>query len=166
MGVKKMWICGAVGLLVLFLPFTVSAEPTVTVQLPQDFPVGLPTIFAGDFEGERLPRQVFALYHPKLGGQKLLGQSDEEGRRVWIALTATSGVIGKTIELKGAEVETEPILKTVMVENYPDFETKEFRGAYVFLDGLRPVLLYQAKPVTRHEHTRAGFVHPLRGLDG
>ncbi|MEO8499232.1 MAG: DUF6807 family protein, partial [Planctomycetota bacterium] len=32
--------------------------------------------------------------------------------------------------------------------------------------GDRSVLFYQSKPVTEHNHTRAGYVHPLFGLDG
>ncbi|MCA9121803.1 MAG: PmoA family protein [Planctomycetaceae bacterium] len=35
-----------------------------------------------------------------------------------------------------------------------------------FRSGDRPVLFYQSEPITEHGHTRAGFVHPLYGLDG
>ncbi len=37
---------------------------------------------------------------------------------------------------------------------------------FQFRSGDRPVLFYQSEPATEHNHTRAGFVHPLYGLDG
>ena len=37
---------------------------------------------------------------------------------------------------------------------------------FQFRSGYRPVLFYQSEPITEHNHTRAGFVHPLYGLDG
>lgn len=37
---------------------------------------------------------------------------------------------------------------------------------FTFLSDDRVVLFYQQTPVTEHNHTRAGYVHPLVGLDG
>ena len=39
-------------------------------------------------------------------------------------------------------------------------------AGYRFHSGNRVVLFYQQAPVTEHDHTRAGYVHPLYGLDG
>ncbi len=36
---------------------------------------------------------------------------------------------------------------------------------FLFRSDERPVLFYQSKSMTKHQHTRAGFVHPLYGLD-
>ncbi|MBC8352564.1 MAG: PmoA family protein [Planctomycetes bacterium] len=39
-------------------------------------------------------------------------------------------------------------------------------AGFKFCSRGRLVLFYQSKPITQHNHTRAGFVHPLFGLDG
>lgn len=39
-------------------------------------------------------------------------------------------------------------------------------AGFLFRSGDRSVLFYQSEPVTEHNHTRAGYVHPLFGLDG
>lgn len=43
---------------------------------------------------------------------------------------------------------------------------KQTDVGYMFRSGERSVLFYQIQPVTNHDHSRAGFVHPLFGLDG
>ncbi|MCA9146616.1 MAG: PmoA family protein [Planctomycetaceae bacterium] len=43
---------------------------------------------------------------------------------------------------------------------------KQTDQGFQFLSSDRPVLFYQSEPVTEHNHTRAGYVHPLYGLDG
>jgi hypothetical protein len=43
---------------------------------------------------------------------------------------------------------------------------EESEAGFTFLDDDRTVLFYQRQPVTNENHTRAGYVHPLIGLDG
>ncbi len=43
---------------------------------------------------------------------------------------------------------------------------KEADQGFLFQSGNRPVLFYQRSPIAQHGHSRAGFVHPLYGLDG
>ena len=143
-----------------------AAEPAVTIDLPADFPLGLPTVVAGNLDGEPRPGVAFELSHPDLAGQTLLGQCDAAGTRVWVALTASKEIIGKPLRFTAAKINGKPLLRTASAESLTAAQRGDVRGAVGFLEGPRPVLFYQRKPVTQHDHTRAGFVHPLRGLDG
>lgn len=128
-------------------------QTTVSLDLPADLPTGLPTIVAGEMNEMRGPGTMLELSHPKLGEQKLLGQC-EGGKRIWVALTATKEMVGEPLKLTATDKQSTLHLNI-----------DEGDDGVRFLDDDREVLFYQKKPLTRHEHTRAGFVHPLRGLD-
>ena len=49
-------------------------------------------------------------------------------------------------------------------ENHVRIEASD--AGFTFFSDDRAVLFYQQAPVTEHNHTRAGYVHPLIGLDG
>ena len=145
----------------------VRAELIVRLKVPADFPVDLPTVVSGELQGVSLPHRTFSLSHPKFRDQSLVGQSDDQGRRVCIALSVPSDAVGTTLDLQAVEVETAAILKIKEEsEDTSSLGIEGVQGAQVMLDGDRAVLVYHAQPMTRHEHTRAGFVHPVRGLDG
>ncbi|MBP90235.1 MAG: hypothetical protein CMJ64_26590 [Planctomycetaceae bacterium] len=134
------------------------AETTVSINLSADFPLGIATVVRGELRGELMPNMTWELSHPKLGDQKLLGQSDESGKRLWIALTATEELIGKPLDLKGVAAEIDFGDEAVM-------STTRRAGGYALKESDRLILFYQKDALTRHGHTRAGFVHRLRGLD-
>ncbi|MEX0818564.1 MAG: PmoA family protein, partial [Pirellulaceae bacterium] len=99
------------------------------------------------------PGSVFAVQHPSLDHSPL-GQVDDTGR-IFFPLTAGSNIVGERITL---DVRARERIERVVMA--PSDE------GFAMLADNRPVLFYQREPVTAHNHTRAGYVHPLVGLDG
>lgn len=64
-------------------------------------------------------------------------------------------VLAMSATLVGAD---SPLNNSVIIE--------QTDTGFLIRSGDRSVLSYQRDPVTMHGHTRAGFVHPLYGLDG
>lgn len=128
----------------------------VVINLPADCPVGLPIVVPGmqivDPDGEPLEAE---LSHPDLGDQKAIAQYDFGSETAWVAITPSRKLIGKRIRLTATPIKHQAVMRIVKRD-----------GGYQFFEGDRPVLFYQSQPITRHEHTRAGFFHPLKGIDG
>ena len=143
----SVWIGSTVG--------SLHAESSVLIELPADIPLGLQVVVPGMLEADQDRSQSFELSHPLLGSEKLLAQAERPGNRCWISLTATSELVGKPIRFEARPVEKKRSIQ---------INTRD--GGHAFLEGERAVAFYQSEPITRHDHTRAGFVHPLRGLDG
>jgi hypothetical protein len=132
------------------------AQCSVVLDLPADCPIGLPVVVPGtlivDPNGCN-GAETFEL--SQFGKQKILAQYDSASRHAWVALTPSREMIGKKVHLAATAIKKRETLR---------IEKRE--GGYEFLEGDRSVLFYQSEPMERHDHTRAGFVHPLKGLDG
>ena len=128
----------------------------LAVRVPSDFPLGLYTYLVVDAPCDASQATVFQLRDRRLGTKKMLAQRDRDGR-LWCAVRIQDQrLLGKQIQLVAHPVESQD---GVVIE--PQAEGFEFR------DHDRPVLFYQKIPRTMDGHfQRAGFVHPLRGLDG
>lgn len=137
------------------------AELTVSLKLPDDFPVGLATIVAGELQGEVFPGTLLRLSHPTLGPATILGQHAWGSQQVWFPFAATQDMLGKKLDFQ-AEVTTGE--GTLQVNSQKTIWFSDQRP-YVFSEKGREVLAYHDRPVTRGEYTRAGFIHPLLGLD-
>lgn len=137
------------------------AELTVSLKLPDHFPVGLPTIVAGELQGEVFPGTLLRLSHPDLGQTKVLGQHAWGSQQVWFPFAATKAMLGKKLNFQ-AELTTGERTLGVKPQNIIWFSDAT---PHVFSEKGREVLAYHDRPVTRGEYTRAGFIHPLLGLD-
>jgi hypothetical protein len=104
--------------------------------------------------GPLLPnRRAFAIQHSSFGNA--IGQMETQSNRVFIATKVRSDIVGQQIALDVEAVKGEMCVK---IERSDE--------GYTFHSDDRAVLFYQREPVTKHERTRAGYVHPLTGLDG
>ncbi len=128
----------------------------LSVRVPSHFPLGLYTYLVVDAPCDASQSTVFQLRDRRLGTKKMLAQRDRDGR-LWCAVRIQDQrLLGKQIQLVAHPVESQD---EVVIE--PQTEGFEFR------DHDRPVLFYQKTPRTMDgQFQRAGFVHPLRGLDG
>ncbi len=130
-----------------------DAAIRVTFDLAADFPTGVPTIVAGTLNRDVKSGSVFSIQHPSLDGP-LVGQVDDTGR-IFFAHNVTSVVAGQHV-----------VLEASPVDRVGHMEIKPSDAGYTFLSDGRAGLFYQREPVTNQDHTRAGYVPPLIGLDG
>ncbi len=128
----------------------------LAVRVPAHFPLGLYTYLVADAPCDASQSTVFQLQDRRLGEKKLLAQRDRDGR-CWCAVRIQDRrLLGRQIQLVTQPVESQ---QGVLIK--PQAE------GFEFCDHDRPVLFYQKTPRTMDgQFQRAGFVHPLRGLDG
>ncbi|MBI85996.1 MAG: hypothetical protein CMJ81_22600 [Planctomycetaceae bacterium] len=128
----------------------------LVVTVPSRFPLGLSTYLAVDVPCGASQSAVFQLRDQRLGAKDMLAQRDRDGHLWCVVRIQDQRLLGRQIKLVAHPVESQP---GVLIE--PQAEGFEFR------DHDRPVLFYQKTPRTMDGQVRrAGFVHPLRGLDG
>lgn len=137
------------------------AELTVSLRIPDDFPVGLPTIVSGELAGEVFPGTLLLLSHPTLGQTKVLAQHAWGSKQVWFPFAAHKEILGRQLTFQ-AQMTTGERTLGVKPQNIIWFSDVT---PHVFSEKGREVLAYHDQPVTRGKYTRAGFIHPLLGLD-
>ena len=121
------------------------------VQIPSGIPDGWPSPVAAVFEGPVPQDRVFRVLAEHPDGP--LTQLDPE-----------SGILWLMGDLPAAGVHSvEPDPGTAE----PAFRAVSNDQGYLVSEGERPVLFYQSEPRSLDgKFTRAGYVHPLYGLDG
>jgi len=130
-------------------------QQVVSVNVPADFPRGLPVVLSGEWSGDAPAERMLRLQPPPDSDQPILGQLEAGSRRVWFVMSLPEPPAKQRVEFPATPQRAEATLRIL-----------ESAEGFQFVDDGRPVLFYQRRPVTQHEHTRAGYVHPLRGLDG
>lgn len=126
-------------------------SPEVRIRIPPGIPDGWSSPVAAAFEGRNPQGRIFELVPASQNGT--LVQLDSE--------TGTPWLMG---DLPAAGVYS---VKTGMGEVEPAFRVDSNEEGYLVSEGDRPVLFYQSAPRSLDgEYTRAGYVHPLYGLDG
>ena len=133
-----------------------EARSVVRVQLPNDFPVGLPAPVAGTLEGSA-PESTQFILKPTQGRRPAVpGQLDPASGKVWFFWQANNREPGTTLSFKVLPLDSAPIARV-----------REQSDGFQFYESDRPVLFYQREPKSQEgKFTRAGYVHPLLGLDG
>ena len=128
----------------------------LVVRVPAHFPLGLYTYLVVDAPCDVLQSTVFQLRDRRLGPKNMLAQRDCDGRLWCVVRIQDQRLLGKQIQLVVHPVESQD---GVLIDKQPE--------GFEFFDHDRPVLFYQKTPRTMDgQFQRAGFVHPLRGLDG
>lgn len=129
---------------------------TATLHLPADFPVGLRAPVLGKLDGD-VPDETQFLLKTTQGRKPTVAAQRERGTdNVWFLWEANRGEPGSTLEFEVLPLENSPLARIA-----------ERSEGFQFLEGDRPVLFYQQQPKSREgKYTRAGYVHPLLGLDG
>jgi hypothetical protein len=123
----------------------------------------MPTVVVGELQGEVFPGQLLALSHPVLGTTKVLGQYAQGGKQVWFPFAATKETLGQQLDFQAERTTGE---RPLVVKRESMLELLDPNlMPYLFSEQGRDVLAYHDQPVTRGQHTRAGFIHPLFGLD-
>lgn len=152
------FLASAVVLLVLGLKAVHAADAsstTIAVRIPKNLPLGLRTVVSGKIVGDDTSR-IFQVEHPGLTDGSVLAQREADGDRVLFFATLEKAELrGRTLSLTAVHHPSEDRVAII-----------ERGGGYEFLDGSRPVMFYQRDPKTKSGLTRAGYVHPLYGLDG
>ena len=155
---RSLLLLSATLMLICMEPIVLRAGKPhkLAVRVPSHFPLGLYTYLVVDAPCDASQSTVFQLRDRRLGTKKMLAQRDRDGR-LWCAVRIQDQrLLGRQIHLVAHPVDSQD---GVVIE--PQAEGFEFR------DHDRPVLFYQKIPRTMDgQFQRAGFVHPLRGLDG
>ena len=122
-----------------------------TVRIPPGIPEGWSSPVAATFEGRVPQGRVFAVLSANRNGN--LAQLDPETGILWL--------MGDLPAAGVHSVKTEP----EVVEGA--FQVTADAQGYLVSEGERPVFFYQSAPRSLDgRYTRAGYVHPLYGLDG
>lgn len=122
-----------------------------TVRIPPGIPEGWSSPVAATFEGRVPQGRVFAVLPANRNGN--LAQLDPETGILWL--------MGDLPAAGVHSVKKEP----EVVEGA--FQVTADAQGYLVSEGERPVFFYQSAPRSLDgRHTRAGYVHPLYGLDG
>ena len=126
-------------------------SPEVRIRIPPGIPDGWSSPVAAAFEGRNPQGRIFELVPASQNGT--LVQLDSETGTLWL--------MG---DLPAAGVYS---VKTGTGEVEPAFRVASNEEGYLVSEGDRPVLFYQSAPRSLDgKYTRAGYVHPLYGLDG
>ena len=127
----------------------------VICPISESLPRKLSTVVCGDLRGDIVSTRCFILQSTDLPAKSWLGQAEANAGRVWFAINLPEDIVGKELTLNAKPTDSEPTMRVV-----------ESDAGFEFRDGEQLVLFYQRQPVAREGHTRAGYVHPLVGLDG
>ena len=121
------------------------------VRIPPGIPEGWSSPVAATFEGRVPQGRVFAVLPANQNG--IRAQLDPETGILWL--------MG---DLPAAGVHS---VKPDPGEAEPAFRVVSDDQGYLVSEGKRPVFFYQSEPRSLDgKYTRAGYVHPLYGLDG
>lgn len=126
-------------------------SPEVRIRIPPGIPDGWSSPVAATFEGRVPQSRIYTVLPENQNGP--LAQLDPE-----------TGVLWLMGDLPGAGVHS---VRPDPGEVEPAFRVVPDDQGYLVSEGERPVLFYQSAPRSLDgQYTRAGYVHPLYGLDG
>lgn len=136
---------------------SLAAEPaSITVQLPESFPVELSTVISARLNNVTGDASTFQLKDDRLGPASVLAQREVGTDRVWLtARVRDQQLLGSSAKI---QVTPQSVTPLVTITSQPE--------GFQFWDQGRKVMFYQQQPASDGEYTRANFVHPLLGLDG
>ena len=121
------------------------------IRIPSGIPEGWSSPVAAPFEGPVPQGRVFTV--PAANSNGTLAQLDPETGILWLMGDLPAAGVHS---VKPGPGEVEAVFRVV-----PDDQ------GYLVSEGERPVFFYQSAPRSLDEQsTRAGYVHPLYGLDG
>lgn len=130
---------------------TKSFASTFRIRIPQEIAEGWSAPVAATFEG-RVP-SVRAFVFPALPSNEILAQLDQKTGILWLMGDLPTPGFHQVVQ---ASEEQEPAFQVL----------KKAQG-YLISEGERPIFFYQASPKSlRGELPRAGYVHPVYGLEG
>ena len=155
MRISSFHCCCCLAFFVFAAPLVAADEATrITFQLASDFPIAVPTVISGTIDRDAKLGSTVAIRHPSLANS-VVGQQEAQSGRVFFATAVSKEMIGRQATFDAEAVDDEA---RVTIEPTD--------AGFTFLSDGRAMLFYQREPVTLHDHTRAGYVHPLTGLDG
>ena len=126
-------------------------SPEARIRIPEGIPEGWSSPVAATFEGPVPQGRVFSV--PAANADRTLAQLDPATGILWLMGDLPAAGIHPVEPVAG---EGEPAFRVV----------SDDQGSLVF-EGERPVLFFQSAPrALDGRYTRAGYVHPLYGLDG
>ncbi len=121
------------------------------VRVPSGIPQGWSSPVAATFEGPVPRGRVFTVMATNPNGT--LAQLDPETGILWLMGDPPAAGVHS---VKPGPGEVEPAFRVVSDDQ-----------GYLVTEGARPILFYQSAPRSLDgQYTRAGYVHPLYGLDG
>lgn len=132
-----------------------GAGRQISLSIPEGFPTDLSVVVVGHLQGESAAGETIRLRPAEFSDRPLIGQIGSDGKQVWIPMRVPKKLVGTDLRIQGELTDGD---RAIRVE-----DTDE---GFQFWDGDSKRLFYQRAPVTQHKHTRAGYVHPLRGMDG
>lgn len=154
------WLVPAIALSAVIASPAIAAEPAVTASatIPQNFPVGLMTVFAASPNGKLPPASAFHITAAELASsESVAAQRDSQsGQLLFISRMVDESLRGKTLELQATPSTEKPVVTI----------TKKEAG-WQFSDADRPMLFFQTQVKAKDgKYARAAYVHPLLGLAG
>lgn len=134
-----------------------DAQPTISFELSNSFPLGLETLISARLDDPTNQAATYELTDLRIGSNPVIAQREQGTDRVWlVGRIRDKQLVGKRVTLR-APARSLPARVTV--------EPRD--GGLQFLDQGRDVMFYQQQPASRDgSHTRANYIHPLMGLDG
>ena len=135
---------------------TQRSSAQARLELPADFPTGMPAPLVATLEGGASQHRSFSLRAHSGKGPPVLAQLDPTSGHLWMIRGIQSEERGSTVEFDATPVAVEPLLKLTRKS-----------GGLLFSESQRPVLFYQETPKALDgKYRRANYVHPVYGLDG